>query len=184
MSKIFNPDYLQHLSAKYGLNPTKRYGQNFLINEEVIEKIIEIAGLEKSDTVVEVGPGFGVLTLELAQRVEKVVSFEIEKKLKPYWEEKQENLPNVEIVWGNVLKEFLISNFQFPFKVVANLPYQITSAVIRMFLEADKPSNAERGLKSRLARLEKMTLMVQKEVGERICAAPGEMSLLSVRLII
>lgn len=170
MANLFNSDYLFHLCKKYGLAPSKRYGQNYLIDAEVIETIVGSADLRPTDTVVEVGPGFGVLTLALAPRAGKVIAFEIERKLQPYWVELQKNQVKVEMIWGNVLREF---EHSVPFrgagnyKVIANLPYQITSPVIRLFLEAEQPP----GL---------MVLMVQKEVAERICAAPGQMSLLSV----
>jgi 16S rRNA (adenine1518-N6/adenine1519-N6)-dimethyltransferase len=169
MADLFNPDYLLHLCKKYGLNPSKKYGQNYLIDENVIAQIISDTAITKNDNIVEVGPGFGILTLPLAEQAGKVTSFEIEKKLEPYWTNiiKDRNIPNLEIVWGNILKQFPILEFQFSYKVVANLPYQITSAVIRLFLEAENPP-AE------------MILMVQKEVGERITAKPGDMSLLAI----
>ncbi len=167
MTSLYNVNYLQHLCQKFGLIPSKKYGQNFLINEEVISKMLEAGEVKKDDTVVEVGPGFGVLTLALAEQAKKVISYEIEKKIESYWVEQMSRNKNIEIIWGNILK---ISNDQFPmtnFKVIANLPYQITSNVIRKFLEAaNKP--------------EFMVLMVQKEVAERICAPAGDMSVLSV----
>jgi 16S rRNA (adenine1518-N6/adenine1519-N6)-dimethyltransferase len=162
--KLFNPDYLLSLCKKCNLQPSKKYGQNYLINPEIIEKIIEAAEVNGADTVVEVGPGFGALTFALADKVKNVIVFEIEKKIAPYWE--AHTLKNVQIIWGNVLKTAGdLPNGKY--KVVANLPYQITSAVIRFFLENENPP-------------ESMTLMVQKEVAERICAKAGGMSLLSV----
>ena len=222
MSSLYNIDYLKHLCQKYGLIPSKKYGQNFLINAEPIAKMLEAADLKTDDTVVEVGPGFGVLTLALAEKAKKVMVFEIEKKLMPYWEKtlfchsehirfaqcklREESLSqverteilrsaqddkrkcrykNIEIIWGNVLNTppFIpplkgegrglppslgeAERAGVGFKVVANLPYQITSNAIRKFLEAEhKP--------------ELMVLMAQKEVAERICAKAGEMSVLSV----
>jgi len=121
------------------------------------------------DTIIEVGPGFGVLTFALVEKAKKVIAFEIEKKLSRYWDEQQEKYPNLNIVWGNVLKEFATHSALFPktYKVVANLPYHITSNLLRTVLEAEhKP--------------EKVVVMVQKEVAERIVAKPGDMSLLSV----
>ncbi len=165
MEKLFNPDYLQHLCQKYGLRPSKQYGQNFLLNEEVIEKMIEAGEINKKNTVVEVGPGFGVLTLPISQKAGKVLAYEIEKKIQPYWEERLKEHKNLEIIWGNVLynKDFNLKKY----KVIANLPYQITSQVIRFFLEQEnKP--------------ESMVIMVQKEVGERICANPGDLSVLGL----
>ena len=169
MPSLFNPDQVQQLAARYGLRPGRTYGQNFLVDETVINKIIKLSNADSTDTVVEIGPGFGVLTLSLAEKAGRIISFEIEKKLKPYWDGVLKKHPNVEIFWGNVLKTFpeIVKNLPDHYKVVANLPYQITSAAIRMFLEAEKPPA-------------KLTIMVQKEVGERICAKPGDMSLLSV----
>lgn len=175
----------KQLCQTYHLSPSKQYGQHFLISEAPIRKMIAAAELTPTDTVIEIGPGFGVLTLAVAPLVKKVLAFEIEKKLQPYWEEKIKEYPNIEIVWGDFLRNWkletrnlklgtsdrrsLISSFQFPisYKVLANLPYQITSRVLRLFLEMEhKP--------------ERLVLMVQKEVAERICARPGDMSLLAV----
>ncbi len=196
---LYNPDTLQNLCHNYGLRPSKKYGQNYLIDSKVIGDIIAAANLSKDDVVVEVGPGFGILTLALAPHVKKVIAFEIEKKLLPYWNNLKEPYPNVEIEWGNVLKQSLSSRAKSQrdevegslhsplgsvgmtgvYKVIANLPYQITSPVIRLFLEEVATPPTE------------MILMVQKEVAERICAKPacpseagkrrrGDMSLLSV----
>ncbi len=170
--KLFNVDYLKHLCAKFQLRPSKEYGQNYLINPEVIDMMIAVSGVNKKDTVVEVGPGFGILTLDLADKVKKLLSFEIEIKLKPYWEEiatrlAQSKEDNFEIIWGNVLRTDP-KVFPKTYKVVANLPYQITSPVLKLFLEdlSNKPKE--------------MTLMVQKEVAERICAKPRDMSVLAI----
>ena len=168
MIDLFQPENIQRLCQKYRLSPSKKYGQNYLVDQGAIHKIIETAGLSSSDVVIEIGPGFGTLTQSLSLRAQKVFAFEIEKKLQSYWEEQKKELKNVEIIWGNALKEFPnLELAEKPYKVVANLPYQITSPLIRLFLEHFLPP-------------ETMTLMVQKEVGERICARPGQMSLLSV----
>jgi 16S rRNA (adenine1518-N6/adenine1519-N6)-dimethyltransferase len=168
--KLFDHQYLKHLCQKYGLVPSKKYGQNFLINPEPIENMVEAAEIKPGDVVVEVGPGFGVLTLALVEKAKKVLSFEIEKKIEPYWNEELKKHNNLEIVWGNVLHEVESQNSLNSlksYKVVANLPYQITSQILRTFLEMEnKP--------------EVMVLMVQKEVAERICAPAGDMSVLSV----
>ena len=84
---LFNPTHLQQLCKQYGLIPSRKYGQNFLINPEPIEAMIKAADLSKDDTVIEVGPGFGALTFALAEKAEKVAAFEIEKKLGSYWDE-------------------------------------------------------------------------------------------------
>ncbi len=103
--KLFDHQYLKHLCQKYGLVPSKKYGQNFLINEEPVEKMLEAAEIKSDDVVVEVGPGFGVLTLALAEKAKKVVSYEIEKRVELYWQEQVSRQKNVEIIWGNVLKQ-------------------------------------------------------------------------------
>ncbi len=170
------PAKLKELCQQYNLTPSKKYGQNFLIQEYPIKKIIEVANINKNDTVIEIGSGFGILTFALAERAGRVIGLEIERKLEDYWNDilKTKKIndkminDNIEIVWGNALAQ--ISNFQFPisnFKVVANIPYQITSQILRTLLELEnKP--------------ESITIMVQKEVAERICAKPGDMSLLAV----
>ncbi len=170
--KLFNSDYLIHLCQKYGLRPSKKYGQNYLINPEVVGTMSAAAEVGGGDTVVEVGPGFGALTFALAEQAKKVIAFEIEKQIQPYWDEilrsVQDDRKNIEIIWGNVLKE--AGEVYLPtkkYKVVANLPYQITSQVIKYFLESKNPPTS-------------LTLMVQKEVGERICALPGDMSVLAL----
>ena len=169
MASLTNPDYLLSLCKKFGLTPSKKYGQNYLLDPEVITTLLEAGEVTKNDTIVEVGSGFGVLTLPLAERAGKVISFEIEKKLAPYWQEliKKRTVNNLEIRWGNVLRSFDALQISSSYKVLANLPYQITSAVIRLFLEA--PSKPE-----------VIVCMVQKEVAERICAKPGNLSVLAL----
>jgi len=168
------PTILRSLCSKYDLTPSKKYGQNYLIQDWPVEKMIEAARINKNDTVIEVGPGFGVLTFALVERAGKVIAFEIERKLEEYWKEKiedqknrrSEDHSNIEIIWGNALKELLSYKVK-SYKVVANVPYQITSELLRTLLELEnKP--------------ESITIMVQKEVAERICAKPGEMSMLAV----
>lgn len=166
MHNNFTPSVLKVLCKKYSLTPSKRYGQNFLISDAPVKKMVDAGNLGKEDTVLEIGPGFGILTFALAPFVKKIIAYEIEKKLQPYWEEKQKQYANIEIIWGNALKE--IGDIRDKkYKVIANLPYQITSHALRTLLELEnKP--------------EQIIVMVQKEVAERICATPGGMSLLSV----
>lgn len=164
--------------------PTK-LGQNFLRDKSVIEKIVNFADLLEDDLVIEIGPGEGVLTEELAKRAKKVIAVEIDKNLVNSLRNKFSNKKNVEIVNADILKINLTELFPHPanatlslhrerglggeggYKVVANLPYYITSPIIRLFLESENPPS-------------KMILMVQKEVAERIVARPGKMSILAV----
>lgn len=168
MSTILSPAEIKQLCQEYSLHPSKQYGQHYLISDAPIRKMIEAAELSKDDTVVEIGPGFGVLTLAIAPLVKKVIAFEIEQKLRPYWEEKQKEFPNVEIIWGNALNQLPSIIYHLSsYKVLANLPYQITSDALRVILEADPLP-------------ERVIVMVQKEVAERMTAKPTDMSVLSV----
>lgn len=161
---------IKSLCKQYGLYPSRERGQNFLINRDVLDDMIAAADLKKDDIILEVGPGFGVLTLELAQRVKKVIAIEQDKILINALQEnlEKENIKNVEIVEGNILQlptthyQLLTTNY----RIVSNLPYQITSRFLRQFLAEEN-------------KLQDMTIMVQKEVAERICAKPGDMSLLA-----
>ena len=161
---------LKKLLKKYNLRPSRRLGQNFLVDEKVLRKIIEAAELSKNDIVLEVGPGIGNLTVELAKSVKKVIAVEkdqdlvrILKELLDCWK-----VRNVRIVEGDIRKiENCKLKIENCYKVVANLPYYLTSPLIRKFLEA---SNAPK----------EMILMVQKEVAQRICAKPPKMSILAV----
>lgn len=151
------------------MRPSKTYGQNYLIQEKPVRDMLAAGALTKDDTVVEIGPGFGVLTIPLTQHVKQVYAFEIEQKLHEYWEEQQAAHPNLNIIWGNAVNAFPTCSETLPhgYKVLANLPYQITSHMLRTLLEAEHTP-------------ERIVVMVQKEVAERICAKPGDMSLLAV----
>lgn len=167
MLDLYNPDTLGNLCHQNSLWPSKKYGQNYLIDPLVIDTILDAAELKEMDVIVEVGPGFGVLTQALAPRVNRVITFEIEKKLEAYWAKRLVSLPNVEVIWGNALRQTDYFPNLGAFKVVANIPYQITSPLIRLFLELAHPPQS-------------LTLMVQKEVAERICAQPGDLSVLGL----
>ena len=160
---------IKSFGKKYGVRPSKEFGQNFLIDREVLETIVQAADLKKDDVVLEVGPGFGVLTSELVGQVGRVVAVEADKKMAKILKEILEAPKNLEVVENNILKlqvsEYGFRNYEY--KLVANLPYQITSAVFRKFLSEEPRPN-------------EITVMVQKEVAERICAKAGEMSLLSL----
>jgi 16S rRNA (adenine1518-N6/adenine1519-N6)-dimethyltransferase len=152
--------------------PTK-LGQNFLKDKRVIQRIISSANLQPDDFVIEIGPGEGVLTEELVKYAKNVIAIEIDTSLARKLKEKFKNTPNLEIVNADILKinfpELITSHklMSSGYKVIANLPYYITSPIIRLLLEAKFPP-------------QEMILMVQKEVAERIVAKPGKMSILAV----
>jgi 16S rRNA (adenine1518-N6/adenine1519-N6)-dimethyltransferase len=154
------------LLARFGFHPRKGLGQHFLVDGRVLEKILQAAQLDHEDTVIEVGPGLGVLTQALAKRAGRVIAVELDRGLA---EKLRQGLPQVEVVEGDILSLSPLQLLGHPvhYKVVANIPYYITSPILRHFLEAE--------VKPRL-----MVVMVQREVGKAIVARPGEMSLLSV----
>lgn len=162
---LFSPVEVRELLARHGLRPKKRLGQNFLIDRNVLRKIIEAAELDAGSHVIEVGPGLGTVTREAAGVAARVVAVEADRGLIPVLEETVGGLPNVEIVAGDFLKldlpEFISSGFGGNrATVVANLPYYITSPLIIKLIEA-KPY------------INRMVVMVQDEVADRMTAAPG-----------
>ena len=157
------------LLASYDLRARKGLGQNFLVDGSILKKIASAAELTSSDTVIEVGPGLGVLTETLVEQTGKVIAIELDNNLANILKTHFSESNKVTVLNEDVLKvnPADILGTETNYKVVANLPYYITSAVIRHFLEATvKPTM--------------MVLMVQKEVAQQITAQPGEMSLLSV----
>jgi len=152
----------------YGLTPKKSLGQNFLHDPNTLAKIIEVAGLEAEDTVLEIGAGTGALTRLLAERTAQVVAIEVDERLQTLLRHELGVYNNVRLHWGDILDADLgrLMGTE-PYKVVANLPYYITSAILRKLLESQpKPLT--------------LTVMVQKQVAERLVAKPDEMSLLAV----
>jgi 16S rRNA (adenine1518-N6/adenine1519-N6)-dimethyltransferase len=148
----------------------EKLGQNFLINKAITQRIVQSANLTPLDFVLEIGPGKGILTEELAKHASKVVAVEIDKELSNLLSNKFGNKKNIKIIEGDILKinaRALLRSSTPKYKIVANLPYYITSPIIRIFLESEFPPN-------------EMILMVQKEVAERIVEKPGKMSILSV----
>lgn len=179
-------------ARRLGIVPKRSLGQNFLLDEVHLDRIAQAAQLSAHDTVLEIGPGLGVLTVRLAAQAHRVVAVELDDRLIGFLQTRLAEYPNVEIVHGDILalaphtllwgeaataergsaEDAAVSAAEPPaytadYKVVANLPYYITSAVLRYLLEATaRPACA--------------VVMVQREVAERICAEPGNLSLLAV----
>lgn len=151
----------------YNLNPKKSLGQNFMHDPNTIEKIITTAELMPDDIVVEIGPGTGELTARLAHYVRHVMAIEVDERLEPLLENRFAETPNVYFVFQDVLKTdilALVGNKDFV--VVANVPYYITTAIIQHLLEQAR-------------RPKRIVMTMQYEVAERICAKPGDMTILS-----
>lgn len=151
----------------YSILPTKSKGQNFLINQDVITEIVGAAKLKNTDLVLEIGPGLGILTESLIKNAKKVISIELDKKLFGFLQLKFKSAKNLELINEDALKFSPQQNGLQDYKIVANLPYNITSNFLKKFL-------------TDVARPRSMTLLIQKEVAQRVCAKAGGMSLLSV----
>ena len=163
--QLTNIGVIKDLFERHGFSFTKSLGQNFLINPTICPKIAEMGGCKKGVCALEIGTGVGVLTQELAKRCDKVVAVEIDTGLKPILEETLAEFDNVEIVFADVMETDISALIKEKFGdsdvvVCANLPYYITSPVIMQVLESRAPVKA-------------MTVMVQKEAADRICARPG-----------
>jgi 16S rRNA (adenine1518-N6/adenine1519-N6)-dimethyltransferase len=159
---------IHSLLRRYNLDPYKGLGQNFLVDNSALLKIVESAEIEKEDTVLEIGAGLGSLTRLLAQAAKRVVAVEIDHKLIPPLKEVMSRSENCQIIQGDILElDPAVIVGEAGYLVVANIPYYITSAIIRHLLAA----------KNKPARL---VLTMQQEVARRICAEPGDLSLLAL----
>ncbi|MDD3704611.1 MAG: 16S rRNA (adenine(1518)-N(6)/adenine(1519)-N(6))-dimethyltransferase RsmA [Clostridiaceae bacterium] len=153
------------LMRKYDFKTAKKFGQNFLTDETILKTIIDCSELSKNDCVLEIGPGMGIMTQILCEKAGRVLAVEIDRKLISILRVSLFGYENVEIINDDILKldlkKVLEEKFgDTPVKIVANLPYYITTPIIMKLLEED-------------INLKSITVMVQKEVGERICASPG-----------
>ncbi len=161
---IADPKVTRHILSAFHLRASKRLGQNFLVDRSVVQGIVDAAELSPADTVLEIGPGIGTLTQGLAETGARVVAVELDKKLPAVLAETLKGYDNVQIVPGDILKlnipEILELRAGERFKVVANLPYYITTPIIMTLLEQRLP-------------IERLVTMVQKEVAVRMTARPG-----------
>ena len=159
--KLSNPKETIRVIQENNFTFHKNYGQNFLIDSHVIDKIIAAADISKDDEVLEIGPGIGTLTQYLAEAAGNVTVVEIDDKLIPILEKTLSDYTNVRIIHGDIMKQDIASIFEGrPFKIVANLPYYITTPIIMSLLESRVPA-------------ESITVMIQKEVADRMQAGPG-----------
>lgn len=156
---------IKDILARHGFHFSKALGQNFIVNSSVCPRMAEESGIDESCGIIEIGAGIGVLTAELAKRAKKVVVIEIDTKLLPILDETLKDFDNIEIINQDVLKTDLAALIKekfdgMPVYVCANLPYYITSPVIMTLLESRLP-------------IEAVTVMVQKEAAQRLCAPVG-----------
>ncbi len=157
---LLSPNEIRRLLAEHGVAPNKTYGQHFLTDAHVLSGIVAASGVEPGDTVLEIGPGLGVLTRELAARAERVVAFEVDKGFARFLNETLE-ADNVTVIHADFLRaELSIPELRAPFRVAANLPYNITAAAIMRVLQSGLPWRS-------------MSLLVQLEAAERLRAKPN-----------
>lgn len=176
MANLSNPKNTIEIINKYGFTIQKKYGQNFLVDSHVLEKIIRAADINENDFIIEIGPGIGTLTQYLCEYGGSVLAVEIDKKLIPILEETLADYNNVEVLNEDILKLNLQEIIEEKsrgqnIKVVANLPYYITTPIIMMLLESKLP-------------IKNITVMVQKEVAQRIQSGPGTKDYGSISLAV
>ncbi len=165
MAELGNAKSTANIINKYGFSFHKRLGQNFLVDEHVLDKIVDAALIEESDGVIEIGPGIGTMTQRLCEAASKVVAIEIDRELIPILDETLSEYDNVKIINADVMKTDLEKIIReeltgMDVKIVANLPYYITTPIVMSLLESRLPVSA-------------ITIMVQKEVAQRMQAQPG-----------
>ncbi len=165
MENLASPRGVKEIIERHAFRFSKSLGQNFLIDENILKKIVNGADIQEQDGVLEVGPGIGTMTRELARRAGQVVAIEIDKVLLPILEETLAGYTNIQVIHGDILKLDLSEILHRYFagrnlKIVANLPYYITTPIIMRFLEEGIPFDT-------------MVVMVQKEVADRMAASPG-----------
>ncbi|TSC75903.1 MAG: hypothetical protein G01um101430_73 [Parcubacteria group bacterium Gr01-1014_30] len=162
---------VKNVFKKHRIQPLKRLGQHFLVDKFALFKVISASELKTQNVVLEIGPGTGLLTQELAKRSRKVIAVEKDPKMIDILSETLKGFRNIEVMWGDILKmqsaKLKAKNSNVKFKIVGNLPFYLTAPVIRKFLEAK-------------VQPELMVLVVQKEVAQRICSKPPKMNLLTV----
>lgn len=165
---LTNIGELRNLLYAHNMRPNKAFGQNFLVDRNVLSQVVEAAEIVPTDSILEVGAGTGVLTRELAQRAQCVVAVEIERDMLTLLEKTTASYPNVELVARDLLLLNPAELFeQDPYKLVANLPYYITAPTFRHFLESANPPTL-------------LVVMVQWEVAQRMTAEPGDLSMLGL----
>ena len=176
MAYLGNPQNTIAVLQKYNFNFQKKFGQNFLIDTHVLDKIIEKANITKEDFVLEIGPGIGTMTQYLCEEAGKVAAVEIDSNLIPILKDTLSEYSNIEIIHGDILKVDIGAlarekNQGKPIKVVANLPYYITTPIIMGLFESHVP-------------IDSITVMVQKEVAERMQASPGTKDYVALTLAV
>jgi len=164
---FFSKKSVKILLQKHKISPSKKLGQNFLVDKTAIKKIIKSADIRQNDIILEVGPGIGNLTQDLSKVSKKVVAVEKDRKMIEILKEILKDFKNIKIIRGDILKFSNFRPLKPNYKIVANIPFYLTAPLIRKFLESKNPPK-------------EMVLIVQKEVGQRIISRPPRMNILAL----
>jgi len=164
INQLTSPSQIKSIMKKHNVRFSKSLGQNFIINDFIIDEIVRRGDISDADSILEIGPGIGVLTQALAETAHQVVAVELDNKLIPILHETLEDYKNVEIIHNDILKidvgQMIKEKMEKPTKVVANLPYYITTPIIMKLIEE-------------VSGIKEIIVMVQKEVAERMVSGPG-----------
>lgn len=162
---LFNNKNIKSIIADYNIQPSVLNGQNFLVDAMVLQTIMEAADIKAGENILEIGPGLGVLTSKLLDAGANVLAVEKDRQIFFYLKKRFNGKTNLTLVNDDILK---FNNYSVPYRIVANIPYSITAKIIKKFTadEVKKPKS--------------LLIMVQKEVGERVCAQPGKLNLLAI----
>ncbi len=160
-------DQIKTIAQTYGISPQKSKGQHFLLDTDVVVSMVEIGSVTKKDVVLEIGPGLGILTEVLVDSAKAIYAVELDTEVLDFLRDKFAGVQHLNVVNQDILRVDTQSLIAGSYKVIANIPYNITSMILKKFLTSDHQP-------------EQMVLMVQKEVAERVCAQPGSMSLLAL----
>lgn len=159
---------IKKLARDNNIHPSALAGQNFLVDDKILRAIIKQANIKPGETILEIGPGFGVLTAALLATGAKVVAVERDRALIGYLRRRFKGSADFNLINQDILRLDVAARLATPYRIVANIPYSITGKIINMFISGPGPKPMD------------MLILVQKEVGERICAQPGKMSLLAI----
>ncbi|MDD2732056.1 MAG: 16S rRNA (adenine(1518)-N(6)/adenine(1519)-N(6))-dimethyltransferase RsmA [Candidatus Pacebacteria bacterium] len=164
---LFSQKTIKEILKNHNISPSKGLGQNFLIDKQTAQRITKTASIKPHETILEIGPGIGNLTQELANRAKKVIAVEKDPKMIKVMEKTLKDIKNIEIVQKDILRFLSDNKIQNNYNVVSNIPYYLTAPVIKRLLESKSPPK-------------NIVLLVQKEMAERICEKPPKMNVLAV----
>jgi 16S rRNA (adenine1518-N6/adenine1519-N6)-dimethyltransferase len=180
---LSNENTIKELAKEYRIEPSALKGQNFLVDKKVLNKIVDSAKINSKDNILEIGPGFGILTKQLIKKSKKLIAVEMDEKIVKYLNDTYKDNKKIDIIRENILK---VSNSEISklfnskdgYRIVSNIPYQITGKLIKKFVSDTNEDKNDTNIISK--KPSNIVILVQKEVAERICAKKGKMNLLAI----